>query len=156
MDGRAREKAGSPGGDPCREGHVGVGGGVAVQALRSEEMPVRHLAAGHPNLDFRGLVWRYNCGGFGLAPPMTTQGCWLSSAQDWGLGSPLSTSSVGCVLGSLLQPPHLHQAGLPTEARASVPRPRTHCSLHGVVPLKATVIHRKQEQARKTPNPVVY
>ena len=97
---------------------------------------LRHLAVGLPNLDFRGLVWRCNFGGFGLAPAMTTQGCWPSSAQDWGLGSPFSTSSVGCVLGSLPQPPHLPQPGLPTEAPASVSEAitqasRPHCSRHG-------------------------
>lgn len=101
---------------------------MAVQVLRSEEMPLRHLAVGLPNLDFRGLVWRCTSGGFGPAPAMTTQGCRPSSAQDWGLGSPLSTSSVGCVLGSLPQHPHLPQAGLPTEALASVSEAITQAS----------------------------
>ena len=131
--GRGRE----PRRRPLQGGTGGWGGrGMAVQVLRSEEMPLRHLAVGLPNLDFRGLVWRCNFGGFGLAPAMTTQGCRPSSAQDWGLGSPLSTSSVGCVLGSLPQPPHLPQPGLPTEAPASVSEAitqasRPHCSRHG-------------------------
>lgn len=49
--GRGRE----PRRRPLQGGTRGWGGrGVAVQVLRNEEMPLRHLAAGLPNLDFRG------------------------------------------------------------------------------------------------------
>lgn len=57
-----------------------------------------------------------------------------------------STSSVGCVLGSLLQPLHLPTWGLPTEAPISVPEagwvtpiPPPHCSPHSVIASQATV-----------------
>ena len=73
---------------------------------------LRHLAVGHLNLDFKGLGWGCGSGSFEPAPPTTTQGGRWSSAWDWGLGSPLRNSSLGCVLGSLLQPPYLPTRGL--------------------------------------------
>lgn len=126
---RAKAEAGSPGGGHCREGHAV--GGVGAWRCRCSEMKRCLLDTwllGCQIWTSGDLVWRCNSGGFGPAPPMTTQGCRPSSAQDWGLGSPLSTSSVGCVLGSLPQPPHLPQACLSSEALASVPEAITQAS----------------------------
>ena len=93
----------------------GTGGRVGIRSsvLRLLVwMLLRHLAVGHLNLDFKGLGWGCDSGGFELALPMTTQGDGCSSAWDWELGSPLRISSLGCVLGSLLQPPYLPTRGL--------------------------------------------
>ena len=90
-------------------GRVGIG--TLVLCLLVWTL-LRHLAVGHLNLDFKGLGWGCDSGGFELTPPTTTQGGQWSSAWDWGLCSPLRTSSLGCVLGSLLQPPYLPTRGL--------------------------------------------
>ena len=76
MDCGARPEAGRPlQGWTRGEDMEGSGErGVAVQVVRSREIPLRHLALGFLDLGFSGLGWRCNSGSFEPASPMTTQG----------------------------------------------------------------------------------